>query len=280
MNLKRAVQNFWHLSRPLNVFIAMLTILVAAFISPQFQLNYKLYLAILIAGLMTAGANIINDIYDIEIDRINKPQRPLPSGKATTKEAWTYFVISYSAAFLLSAFCGWAMLVIALVIGLLLIIYSMRLKRTVLWGNLTVSLATAVAFIYGALSVGDWQSGIIPALFAFLFHLGREIIKDMQDLEGDVLNESITFPARYGMKASILLVNSVFILLIVLTFLPYILNVYDDVYFWLVLSGVDLVLVAVSIILWIKNDKAFLGQISHLLKLDMLIGLAAIYLGS
>jgi len=258
----------------------MLTILVAAFISPQFHLNYKLYLAILISGLMTAGANIINDIYDIEIDRINKPNRPLPSGKVTVKEAWIYFTLSYSGAIVLSYFCGRAMFAIAFVIGLLLIVYSMRLTRTVLWGNLTVSLATAVAFIYGALAVEDWQSGIIPAVFAFLFHLGREIIKDMQDLEGDVQHQSITFPARFGVRTSVLLVNFVFVLLIVLTFLPYIQNIYNDVYLWVVTLGVDLVLISVSLFLWFKNDRITLGRISHLLKLDMLVGLAAIYLGS
>lgn len=280
MNVKRHLENFWQLSRPLNVFIAMLTIFVAAFISPHFHLTYKLYLAILIAGLMTAGANMINDIYDIEIDRINKPHRPLPSGRTTVKEAWIYFTVSYGGAILLSGFCGWSMFAIAFIIGLLLIFYSMRLKRTVLWGNLTVSLASAVAFIYGAMAVGDWKVGIIPALFAFLFHLGREIIKDVQDLEGDVQHQSITFPGRFGVKPSILLVNFVFILLIVLTFLPYILNVYNDIYLWVVTFGVDLVLISVSIFLWFKNDRITLGRISHLLKLDMLIGLAAIYLGS
>lgn len=280
MCLIQHLKNFWRLSRPLNVFITMLTILVAAFISPQFHLNYKLYLAILISGLMTAGANIINDIYDIEIDRINKPNRPLPSGKVTVKEAWIYFTLSYSGAIVLSYFCGRAMFAIAFVIGLLLIVYSMRLKRTVLCGNLTVSLATAVAFIYGALAVEDWQSGIIPAVFAFLFHLGREIIKDMQDLEGDVQHQSITFPARFGVRTSVLLVNFVFVLLIVLTFLPYIQNIYNDVYLWVVTLGVDLVLISVSLFLWFKNDRITLGRISHLLKLDMLVGLAAIYLGS
>ena len=280
MCLIQHLKNFWRLSRPLNVFITMLTILVAAFISPQFHLNYKLYLAILISGLMTAGANIINDIYDIEIDRINKPNRPLPSGKVTVKEAWIYFTLSYSGAIVLSYFCGRAMFAIAFVIGLLLIVYSMRLTRTVLWGNLTVSLATAVAFIYGALAVEDWQSGIIPAVFAFLFHLGREIIKDMQDLEGDVQHQSITFPARFGVRTSVLLVNFVFVLLIVLTFLPYIQNIYNDVYLWVVTLGVDLVLISVSLFLWFKNDRITLGRISHLLKLDMLVGLAAIYLGS
>ena len=280
MKLVKHLKNYWQISRPLNVFITMVTIFVAAFISPHFQAGYKLYLAILIAGLMTAGANIINDIYDIEIDRINKPQRPLPSGRVKPKEAWLYFALSYLISLLLSVFCGLAMFLVALLIGLLLIVYSAKLKRTVLWGNLSVSLATAVAFIYGAMSVGYWQAGIIPAVFAFLFHLGREIIKDMQDLEGDLQHQSITFPAKFGSRRAILLVNFIFILLILLTFLPYILKLYNVVYLWVVILGVNPVLMFVCLFLWFKNDSITLGRLSHLLKLDMLVGLLAIYLGS
>ncbi|MHB2155724.1 geranylgeranylglycerol-phosphate geranylgeranyltransferase [Calditrichota bacterium GD2] len=280
MEVVKYLKNYWQLSRPLNVSIAMITIWVAAFITPQFHLNYKLYFAAAIAGLMTAGANIINDLYDIDIDRINKPHRPLPSGRATQKEACVYFVLNYALSFALAAFCGLPMFMVTFLIGLLLVYYSSHLKRTVLWGNLAVSLASAIAFIYGAMSVGDWRAGIIPAAFAFFFHLGREIVKDMQDLEGDVQNKSITFPARFGLKSSIVLINFVFIFLIILTIIPYILKVYGEMYLWIVTIGVHSVLIFVSVFLWFRNDRAVLGKISHLLKLDMLVGLAAIYLGS
>ncbi|MHB2147856.1 geranylgeranylglycerol-phosphate geranylgeranyltransferase [Calditrichota bacterium LG25] len=280
MEVVKYLKNYWQLSRPLNVAIAMITIWVAAFITPQFHLNYKLYFAAVIAGLMTAGANIINDLYDIDIDRINKPHRPLPSGRATQKEARVYFALNYALSFALAAFCGLPMFMVTFLIGLLLVYYSSHLKRTVLWGNLAVSLASAIAFIYGAMSVGDWRAGIIPAAFAFFFHLGREIVKDMQDLEGDVQNQSITFPARFGLKPSIALINFVFIFLIILTIIPYILKVYGEMYLWIVTIGVHSVLIFVSVFLWFRNDRPVLGKISHLLKLDMLVGLAAIYLGS
>ena len=76
-----------------------------------------------------------------------------------------------------------------------------------------------------------------------------------------------------------MLINIVFILLVFLTILPYILNVYDVWYLITVIIGVDLVLISVSVVLWIKQDQAFLGKLSHLLKLDMMVGLLAIYLG-
>ncbi len=276
----RRLKNFWNISRPLNVFIAFLTIWIAAFISPDFHLNYKLILGSIAAALITCGANIVNDIFDVEIDRINKPHRPLPKGTVSIREAWIYFSLSYVLAFILAAFCDAAMFAVAVIIGILLIVYSARLKRTVLWGNLTVSLATAVAFIYGAMAVGDWKIGLIPATFAFFFHLGRELIKDMQDLEGDLKNKSITFPGKFGIKSSIVLVNIIFIFLIPLTVLPYILQVYGFVYLMIVILGVHTVLIFTNVFLWIRNDRVTLGRISHLLKLDMLIGLIAIYFGT
>ncbi len=275
----RHVRYFWALSRPLNVIITFITIWIAAFISPAFHLSGQLIMASVIAALIAAGANIINDIFDLEIDRINKPKRLLPAGKVTAKEAWLYFFIAYGLAFLLSFFCNGTMLVIALVIAVLLILYSARLKRTVLWGNITVSMASAMAFIYGALSVGDLRSGIIPAVFAFFFHLGREIIKDMQDLEGDLHQKTITFPGRFGLKASVALINALFIFLIILTAVPYILNIYGIIYWRIVLFGVDSVLLFSCVYLWFRHDPISLGRISHLLKLDMLVGLAAIYFG-
>jgi geranylgeranylglycerol-phosphate geranylgeranyltransferase len=275
----RHVKNFWAMSRPLNAFITLVSVWIAAFISPQFHLNRNLFLGSVIAALVASGANIINDIFDLEIDRINKPKRLLPSGQVSPKEAWLYFGIAYALAFLLSLFCTFTMFVIAVIIACLLIIYSARLKRTVLWGNITVSVSSAMAFIYGALTVGDWRPGLIPAIFAFFFHLGREIIKDMQDLEGDLRQQSVTFPGRFGVKASVALVNAVFIFLIILTFLPYILHIYGNLYLWIVILGVDSVLLFTSIYLWFHNDPVHLGKISHLLKLDMFIGLIAIYFG-
>ncbi len=276
----RHLKNYWLIVRPLNVFMAMLTVWVAAFVSPQFHWNYRLLLGVVAAGLMTAGANIVNDLFDIEIDRINKPKRPLPSGLVSKKQAQVYFAVSYLLSLLLAALGGWDMFGVTFFIGILLVVYSSHLKRTVLWGNVTVSLAAAVAFVYGAMTVGDWQAGLVPAIFAFFFHLGREIVKDMQDLEGDVQHQSITFPARFGIKPAIALVDGLFIFLIILTILPYILKLYSAVYLWIVLLGVHTVLIFVSVFLWFKNDRNTLGKISHLLKLDMLVGLAAIYLGS
>ena len=267
------------MSRPINVLIALLTILIAAFVTGEFRLQTTLYLACLTAVFMTSGANIVNDIFDIAIDRINKPRRPLPSGLVSIRQAWAYFYAAYALALLAALFSGWPMFLIASLIALLLYLYSTSLKRTILWGNLTVSFSTAMAFIYGAMAVGAWKAGIIPAVFSLLFHFGREIVKDMQDVEGDLADGAVTFPGRYGMIKAIILINIIFFILIVLTIIPYIMDIYSIYYLWVVLLGVDTVLIASALIIWFRHDPSTLGKISHLLKLDMMVGLTAIYLG-
>lgn len=280
MQRQNHLKNFYRLSRPLNVLIAFLTIEIGAFLAKGDLHSRPVLLAALTAAFTMAAANMVNDIYDLEIDRINKPQRLLASGRVSLKLATVYAAIAIAIALLLAAFNGWAMFSLATIIAVLLYFYDRLLKRTVLWGNLAVSLCGGLAFIYGAMAAGHWQRGIIPFGFAFLFHLGREIIKDMQDVKGDSAAQALTFPARFGRRASVALVNLVFLLLVVFTILPYILSIYNKAYLFTVLFGVDSILMAVSVLLWFTSEPAALGKLSHLLKLDMLVGLIALYIGS
>lgn len=271
---------FYKLSRPLNVLITIITILIAAIITGKFTFTTSLIYAIITAAFIAAGANIVNDIFDVEIDKINKPNRILPSGKISIQIAWVYFSIAYIMGLLFAIISNAIMLMIAIIIAILLYLYSAYLKQTIIWGNLTVSVAAASVFLYGAQAVSYWIDGMIPAVFALFFHFGREVVKDMQDVEGDLANNAVTFAGWFGKKKSIVLVNVVFSLLIVLTLVPFLIGVYNQYYLWIVLLGVDLVLAAICIMLWWYNDRSSLGKISHLLKLDMLVGLLSIYIGA
>jgi len=274
------LKNFYILSRPLNVLIAFLSIETGALLARGDVLSLPVLLAALTAGFTMAAANIFNDIYDVDMDRINKPHRLIASGRVEVKTAAVYGLTALVIAWILAACNGLALFLVAVLIAVLLYLYDRKLKRTVLWGNLAVSLSGGLAFVYGAMAAGRWELGVIPALFAFLFHLGREIIKDMQDVKGDKAAQAFTFPARFGMRASVLLVNLVFLLLAVFTILPYILSIYNKEYLYVVLWGVDSVLLIVSMVLWVSTEPAVLGKLSHLLKLDMIVGLLALYIGS
>jgi len=276
----KITRGFWQLIRPLNVFIALLSVWVGAFMSAEYHLNKTLILAAIAAACIAAGANVINDIFDVEIDRINKPHRPIASGRIHIKTAWIVFFCMYGIGLALAVYCGKELFTIAIMNATLLFFYSYKLKGTVIWGNLVVSFTSAVTFIYGGLTVNDAFVGLFPALFAFCFHFGREIIKDMQDIKGDLRYDAVTFPGKYGLTKSILLINIIFTILLILTFIPYIYNIYNKSYLIMVILGVDTVLLFVSVILWYKNDPVTLGMLSHLLKLDMFVGILSILIGA
>ena len=274
------ILSYLSLTRPINVLLTFASVWLAAFISPQFQADWCVFWAGLSAALIAAGGNIVNDLFDLEIDRLNRPQRVLASGKVSVRNGWIFYFTLTFIGIVLAGYLGLVFLWIAVPIVLVLFWYSARLKATVLWGNFTVSLVSAFTFIYGALAVQDWQAGIIPAVFAFFFHFGREIIKDMQDVDGDLALGVKTLPGKYGFRAAIIWVNLLFMLLIILTLLPYIFYSYPVIYLWLVVAGVDSVLLFVSVLLWFRRDRQTLGQLSRLLKLDMLVGLIAVWLGT
>ncbi len=267
------------LSRPVNVLIAFASVFVAALLCDASPDWGAVFLACGSAGLVTAAANAINDYFDLDIDRINKPERPLPSGLISKKHAIMLAVLCYTGGILLGALINTFAFIIVITISFLLYLYSAVLKRTVLLGNAVVSLSTAFAFIYGGVAVRHPERAIIPAVFAFFMHFGREIIKDMEDVRGDNQLHAYTLPVLYGVRPAQWLVTYIFITLFVLTLLPFLLKIYGTYYFITVMMGVNSVLIGVIFMVWKNTSTKMLHRLSVLLKADMPVGLLAIYLG-
>ena len=262
-NLGRIITALLRLTRPLNVLITGLSILVAALISGPILSFETVILACISASCIMAAGNTINDYYDIEIDRINKPERPLPSGAVSLQTAWRAAIVEFLIGIAISAFLSPKMLGIASIFSVLIYLYAVRLKRTVLWGNITVSIATAAAFIYGGLAVQKAEAAVIPAIFAFLFHCGREIIKDMEDVEGDRRENAVTFPIRHGFPASIRLITAIFTILIAVTILPFATRLYGITYMVIVAAGVHTVLLYVLLSLRKNTEPGHLHFLSN-----------------
>lgn len=267
------------ISRPANVLISMISIFVAAFITGTLHPAINVLLACVSGGLIAAGANTINDYFDLEIDRINKPKRPLVAGKLSSSQAVIIALFEFAVGSLLALFIGLLAFIIAFSISLLLFFYSYRLKRLPLIGNLAVSFSTGMAFIYGGIAVHRVVETLIPAIFAFFYHFGREIIKDIQDREGDTSEKARTFPIIYGNRLSLILTTLNFALLTVLVFLPFLFGWYGIKYILVILFGVYPVIFFSVWSMWRNQTPGNLGFISNLLKADMLVGLLAIYLG-
>jgi len=221
----------------------------------------------------------LNDIYDIESDKINKPDRPLPSGKIQIKSAYGLYLLLILVSIVLSFLVSEMALIIVLISILLLFLYSKYLKRISLVGNITVAFLTGLVFIFGGVVVENPAAAIVPALFAFLINLIREIVKDMEDVQGDKNVGVETFPIKFGFQKSKILILIITFFLILYTIYPFIVQLYKIEYFIVIMVIVNPILVYCLKILFENNSGKNLKKISNLLKLDMIIGLIAIYLG-
>jgi geranylgeranylglycerol-phosphate geranylgeranyltransferase len=256
-----------------------MSIFLAAFICGELSPPMNVLLACLSGALITSAANAINDVFDIAIDRINKPQRPLPSGIVSVTGGWVFSMSCFAAGIALSWQINIQAFIIAAIICVLLFLYSAKFKRTVLAGNFIVSLATGMAFIYGGVAIGRVANAVVPATFAFLMHLGREIVKDMEDVRGDRANNALTLPVRYGLRAAKWTAIAVFAALFFATMIPFLLGMYGIYYLVIVMLGVNTVIAYSAVSLCRKTTGGNYRFLSALLKADMLMGLLAIYAG-
>lgn len=275
----RQVIGYIRLSRLQNDAIAALSVLVGAGVAGPVESWWKVLWACISAFFISAGGNSINDVFDVDIDRVNKPYRPLVREDISVRSAVRFSLILFLLGIALSLWIKSVSTLLALVVVTILVIYSAALKKRLLWGNLAVALLSASAFVYGGVTGSNFVICLIPAGFAFLFHLAREVLKDVEDMKGDSTRGASTLPIRVGVAGSLAFISLVFALLVALSGLPYMLRSFSLIYLLIVFPGVDLVLVYVIWSMWRDSSPPNLHRLSNLLKADMLLGLAAIYLG-
>lgn len=280
MNFNSKFREYFKITRPVNVLITFITIIVAAIICNDGNYSIlKIILASVSASLTAGAGNTINDIYDIKIDSINRPDRPLPSGKLKTGEAYSFYFFLVIISIILSALINNLALIIELFTTAALYLYSYKLKNKPLVGNLTVSFLTGLAFIYGGVAVNNFYYALLPAFFAFAINLIRELIKDMEDIKGDSEKSANTFPVKYGFAKTKKIIIAFTLILIAATVYPFIFQFYKIEYFIIVMAVVNPILIFILSSL-IKDDSfGNLNKLSFFLKLNMIFGLIAIYFG-
>ncbi len=271
---------FVEIIRPLNVLITFLSIAAASILAGGRTSNaLEIALASLAGALIAGGGNVINDYFDFEIDKMNKPHRPLPRGAMTAQEVLTLYILFSLGGVLLNLFLNSAALRIACIAVIALYLYSAILKRTALLGNVLIGGLTGLAFIYGAVVVAHPEKSIVPATFAFLINLAREIIKDVEDLDGDKRDGAKTLPVRYGVKPALTLATVLLVTLGATTIAAYNFGIYNETYLALVIL-IDAMLAYVIVSMWKDWKPVNLNRLSMVLKLNMVVGLVAIMLGS
>jgi geranylgeranylglycerol-phosphate geranylgeranyltransferase len=213
---------FITITRPINSFVAGLAAIVAYLIDTGTVIPESLLLFFIVA-LITAAGNVINDFFDAEIDAINRPDRPIPSGAVSRGAARGFAVTLFLAGILVSFFTNPLCIGIAIFNTLLLIAYAAKLKSTPLIGNIVVAYLSASIFLFGgALNGLDGLVRIIPiAAITFFAMLSRELLKDAEDVEGDRAGGADTVPIRIGIKKTSEFALIATVLAVAASFIPY-----------------------------------------------------------
>jgi geranylgeranylglycerol-phosphate geranylgeranyltransferase len=174
-------------------------------------------------ALVTAAGNVINDYFDAEIDAVNRPDRPIPSGSVTRPVARSFAVTLFLAGILVSFFTGPLCTGIAIINSLVLVAYAGKLKRTPLLGNITVAYLSSSIFLFGgALNGWDGLVHIIPiAVITFFAMLSRELVKDAEDVMGDQAGNADTVPIRFGIKKTAYLAFFCTVVAVITSVIPY-----------------------------------------------------------
>lgn len=268
--------------------MAALAVAIAGFIAmpaPELQ-TYSIIailLAMAVAFFCTAAGNMLNDYFDLETDRINRPGRPLPAGELQPSTVAICAIIIFGCTLWLAWTINFLALLITLIAILLMMGYELRLKSKGFLGNLTISALVALLFVFGAVAVQNAGSistiitATVPpwailALLAFFATLGRELVKDIEDIKGDLARTTV--PRQYGIKPATIVAATALSCAIALSPLPYYpLQIFNITYVYIILIA-DCLFVY-SIYIMHKNPS----QASKISKVAMLTALVAFIVG-
>ena len=192
---------------------------------------------IIIAGflsvfLISSSILVLNDYFDVETDKINAPDRPIPSNLVSRSEALAFSIFLLIAGLFISYLLGIFVLLISIALTALGFLYNRYFKKSGLPGNLVVSFSVGMTFIYGGATVGLPFHTVVVffAIIAALIDLGEEIAADSMDTKGDLLINSNSIAIKYGESVALKISASIFLLVILLSFIPFVINWFSIVY--------------------------------------------------
>ncbi len=171
---------------------------------------------------LSSSAMVFNDLFDLEVDRINAPGRPLPAGDLTKREAIAWGLLTGVIALGLAMFIHPLVFACSLVLWGLGFLYNWRWKAAGLLGNLIVSLNVAMTILIGGLSVGGASNPMvwIFSAIAFFFDLAEEIAGDAMDMEGDQERGSKSLAIVHGRPVALRVSRLLFVWVVLLTLVP------------------------------------------------------------
>jgi geranylgeranylglycerol-phosphate geranylgeranyltransferase len=270
------------ITRPVNSVMLGLAIIVGAAVTGGASIlgsPLTLLLSFVTGFCMAGAAMAINDYYDREIDAVNEPGRPIPSGRVTPGEA-----VALTAA--LSVFGLGASYMISLSVTLVaafswvvMILYSAWGKRTGFPGNLMVSVCISLPFIFGGLITGSILSSLYFSLMAFLSNTGREVTKGIVDAEGDRGAGVNTVAVSKGPRTASVVASAFYVVAVVSSLIPPALGLVSAWYLpFVAVTDLGLLYSAYSLVNepTRENSRAVKNRVLYL----MLVGLVGFAVGS
>ncbi|MCS7124170.1 MAG: geranylgeranylglycerol-phosphate geranylgeranyltransferase [Candidatus Bathyarchaeota archaeon] len=277
------------LMRPINCLMMGFAVVVGAVLADA-NIIFKFYSLNLVYGfftgfLLTAASMVINDYYDREIDAINEPSRPIPSGLIKPKEALAFAVLltvmGLTAAGLNSIKATFNCFIIAVIFWLISVSYVTFGKKTGFPGNLLVSACVSAPFLYGSLAVTNTVRSNIWIFVAMVFfsNTGREITKGIADVEGDKARDVKTIAVIYGERRAAIAAVMFFLFAVALTPIPPLLNLVS-VLFIPIVAITDGGLIASSMMLLKNPTRDNAKKVKNQSLGWFLVGLIAFLAGS
>ena len=269
------------LMRPINSTMVGFAVIVGMIVSGYSKISYvNATLGFLTGFLISSYSMIINDRYDIDVDRINNPTRPLVKGSVLIKEAEIAATVLLVLGLSSSIVLGWLTFLIASVFALIAWLYNYKVKKYGLLGNMLVSASLAIPYIYGAVAISASDDPLIYflALTSFLAGLGREVVKTICDVKGDEMRDVRSVARIWGAKAAAIVTSIFFITAILTSLVPLMLRIVGVVYAALVSAPIYIFIVLTARILRdYSAESAY--KVKRIALLGMLLGLVAFMVG-
>lgn len=269
------VEGLFKVLRPINLLIVFLSYFFGLHFlkkSPDFEILIMALIAVAVVGI----GNLYNDILDFEADKINAPERPIPSGMISMKTAQWYAVLLFVFIAILNTFLFKHIWVYTFnwIVFILTMFYSLYFKKTGLRGNLLVAFFTSAPFLVICIYYRNIMSLKNIIVFAFFLMLIREIVKDLEDIEGDKVLKSKSLPLRFGVKRTKHIVLGLTLLYFVITMF---LGIYynNRIYYFIFIG---LLVNVVNLISYYYTHKENYTLASKLLKLNIFIGMIGLWL--
>jgi geranylgeranylglycerol-phosphate geranylgeranyltransferase len=222
--LNRKVKGFIQLFRPELPFSAGICVVLGEIVAlGGFPSIREAALGFVCGFFISGSALVSNDYFDLEVDKVNSPSRPLPSGAVSPSEALLLaavaMLIGLAAAFAISV----PALILSAIFGMVGILYNWRYKQAGLLGNLMVASSVGITFILGGLVVGRPFNALVLffSLTAFLIDFGEEIAGDAMDIEGDKKRNSKSIAIMHGKPFALRISGGAFLLVFLISFIPY-----------------------------------------------------------